>query len=148
LIRVEDDIMGMLILNSALTTAMATLRTGGLPATLPITFASASSSHPGMTYVQDGAQLVALLRKHGMPAGREIRVQWAASPSAPVSAVNDVRQALASAGFGGVPGAGGQNPLADMGARAFTAGNDISFGSGPDQNALPHEATHVIQQRR
>jgi Domain of unknown function (DUF4157) len=139
--------MGILVLNSALTTAMASLRMGSLPATLPITFASASSSHPGMTYVQDGAQLVALLRKQGVPVGREIRVQWAASPTAPASAVNDVRSALASAGFGGVAG-GGQNPPADLGARAFTAGNDISFGTGPDQPTLPHEATHVIQQRR
>ncbi|MFR9728799.1 DUF4157 domain-containing protein [Saccharopolyspora sp. MS10] len=45
-------------------------------------------------------------------------------------------------------GATAQRSAAEIGARAYTSGNDVVLGSGAsDKHTLAHELTHVIQQR-
>lgn len=46
-------------------------------------------------------------------------------------------------------GAGARRSAAQIGARAYTSGNDVVIGDGGgDRHTLAHELTHVIQQRR
>jgi hypothetical protein len=138
--------MGITILNSDLASTLAIIRKGGLPTTLSITYASEKSSHPGMTYLENGQELAALLRKGGLSSGQVFRVQWAISPKVPISASQDVSSALAAAGFGGAAGVGAQYQPVSIGAQAFSLGNDISFGSQPDHSLLSHELVHAVQQ--
>jgi Domain of unknown function (DUF4157) len=141
--------MGILISNAAMSTTLATLRTTDLPATLSIAYAAARANQPGMTYVETGRDLVALLRSNGWPQGRELRVQWAFSPPAPTATVNDVRNALAQAigGLAGISVHSGPNTNVGLGARAYTGGSTPGFATGPDSGLMGHEAPHVVQQR-
>ncbi|MGL4320727.1 MAG: eCIS core domain-containing protein [Paracoccaceae bacterium] len=139
--------MGITILNAAMTTTLSTMRSVGMPGTLTITYASTKPSHPGMTYVENGSALVALLRKNGVSGEPELRVQWAVSPEAPFAVVSDVRNAMMLAGLSGVSGFGGQHrQRAEMGAQAYTTGNDISFGAQSHQGLLSHELVHLVHQ--
>lgn len=62
--------------------------------------------------------------------------------------LNELNKALQTAGFQGLKAVTMQVVTPSLGARAFTQGNSIHFGGpAPGQTIMPHEATHVIQQR-
>ncbi|MEV6439607.1 eCIS core domain-containing protein [Streptomyces anulatus] len=122
------------------------------------------------------AAVVQMLRQAGhLPAQAPQRHQHSAGcgheqpKSAPVqrSAVNDVltgsgkpldapvrqeMEARLGADFSGVrlhTGSAAQRSAAEIGARAYTSGNNIVIGqNGSDKHTLAHELTHVIQQRQ
>jgi hypothetical protein len=135
--------MGILISNAALTTTLAAARNSDLPATLSATYAAARVNQPGMTYVENGRELVAFLRSKGWPLGRDLRIQWAPSPPAPTATVNEVRNAISN--LDGVRVHSGPIPADSVGAQAYTSGNSTAFGSNPSHHTMGHEATHVVQ---
>ena len=141
-----EYLLGILILNAALQSTLAAVRTSGLNAALPIEYAPSRTNRAGTTFVETGNDLVVLLRASGWPLGQEIRVQWSTTPMAPAAVVSQVRTALMQATLAGVSVHGGNGAQQGMGARAYAGGSMLVSSAGPAGQLSAHEATHVVQQ--
>lgn len=89
---------------------------------------------------------VIALEKHGLSKTHRGTVQC--DGSVMPSELNDLNSALQKAGFQGVKAVIRVDMTQSLGARAFTEGNSVLFGTpstGP--TIMAHEAAHVVQQR-
>jgi hypothetical protein len=142
--------MGIRVLNAAVTTTFAAMRTSGISQALPIEYAPSNDPRPGSTLFANALELVAFMGNAGWQKTQELRVNWAATPRPPETLVDEVQAALRSWATGSIAvhtGPGAQNALRATGARAFTDGADFVGAGRSSFGMMGHEATHVTQGR-
>jgi hypothetical protein len=116
-------------------------------------FPAGGRAHPGLQRLRpSGAPAGAALARPSAVPVRPVQ-DVLRSPGQPLAApVREEMQARLGADLSGVrvhTGAAARASAAEVGARAWTAGNDVVIGDGTaDKHVFAHELTHVIQQRQ